>query len=78
LFNSVANVYAKNALGVILTGMGSDGAKGLKNMKSKGALGISQDEASCVVYGMPRFAAESADVILPINQIASQIEKMVL
>ena len=78
LFDSIADLYGKNALGVILTGMGDDGAKGLKKMKSKGALAISQDETSCVVYGMPRFAAESADIILPINQIASQIEKMVL
>jgi two-component system chemotaxis response regulator CheB len=56
LFNSVAEVAGKNAVGIILTGMGSDGAKGLLEMKNKGALTIGQDESSCVVYGMPMVA----------------------
>ena len=54
LFNSVAKVAGKNAIGVILTGMGGDGAKGLLAMKNAGAQTIGQDEASCVVYGMPK------------------------
>lgn len=78
LFNSVAELYGKDAIGVVLTGMGDDGAKGLKSMKTKGALTISQDEASSVIYGMPKFAAVSADIVLHINQIAGQIESMIL
>lgn len=58
LFHSVAKVAGKNAIGVILTGMGGDGAKGLLEMRKAGALTIGQDEASCVVYGMPRVAHE--------------------
>lgn len=56
LFNSVAKVAGKNAIGVILTGMGGDGAKGLLEMRNAGAQTIGQDEASCVVYGMPKVA----------------------
>ena len=56
LFNSVAKVAGKNAIGVILTGMGGDGSKGLLAMKNAGAQTIGQDEASCVVYGMPKVA----------------------
>ena len=53
LFHSVAKIAGKNAVGVILTGMGGDGAKGLLAMRNAGAKTIGQDEASCVVYGMP-------------------------
>ncbi len=56
LFNSVAKVAGRNAIGVILTGMGGDGAKGLLEMRNAGARTIGQDEASCVVYGMPKVA----------------------
>lgn len=56
LFNSVAENAGGNAIGIILTGMGSDGAKGLLAMRKKGALTIGQDEQSCVVYGMPKVA----------------------
>lgn len=56
LFNSVAEKAGGNAIGIILTGMGYDGAKGLLNMKQKGAITIGQDEKSCVVYGMPKVA----------------------
>lgn len=56
LFNSVAEKAGKNAVGVILTGMGADGAKGLLNMRLKGARTIGQDEDSCIVYGMPKVA----------------------
>jgi two-component system chemotaxis response regulator CheB len=57
LFRSVARYGGKNAVGVILTGMGADGARGLLEMRQAGAITIGQDEASCVVYGMPREAA---------------------
>jgi two-component system chemotaxis response regulator CheB len=58
LFRSVANVAGPNALGIIMTGMGDDGARGLKEMRNAGAYTIGQDEASCVVYGMPKEAAK--------------------
>lgn len=58
LFESVAKVVGKHAVGIILTGMGSDGAKGLLSMRKAGAHTIGQDESSCVVYGMPKVAYE--------------------
>lgn len=58
LFDSVAAVCGKDAIGVLLTGMGADGAKGLLKMKQAGAQTIGQDEASCIVYGMPKVANE--------------------
>jgi len=62
LFNSVAEKVGANAIGVILTGMGYDGAKGLLNMKKTGAMTIGQDEQSCVVYGMPKVAYDIGGV----------------
>ena len=62
LFHSVASVAKKNALGIILTGMGGDGAQGLLAMRNAGARTIGQSEASCVVYGMPRVAYEMGAV----------------
>jgi two-component system chemotaxis response regulator CheB len=60
LFYSIAKVQSKipNLVGVILTGMGADGAKGLKLLRDQGAYTIGQNEASCVVYGMPKVASE--------------------
>ncbi len=75
LFRSIANHYVGRATGVIMTGMGSDGAKGLALMKLKGANIIAQDEATCVVYGMPKEAVDAnvVDVILPLDRIAEEI-----
>lgn len=72
MFNSVAKYAGANAVGAILTGMGKDGALGLLNMRQNGARTIAQDEESCIVYGMPKEAAEqnAAEKILPLNQIA--------
>lgn len=72
LFRSTARYAGKNAIGVIMTGMGDDGAKGLLEMKEAGAMTIAQDEKSCVVFGMPKEAIklEAADHILPLNKIA--------
>jgi len=71
LFESVAGAAGVNAVGVILTGMGSDGALGLLEMKRAGARTIAQDEASCVVFGMPREAihAGAVDHVLPLSKI---------
>ncbi len=63
LFESVANVYSEKAIGVILTGMGSDGAQGLKLIRKEGGLTIAQDEESCAVYGMPKAAVEYGAVV---------------
>lgn len=75
LLNSVAKIAGANAIGVILTGMGGDGAKGLLAMRKAGANTIGQDEASCVVYGMPKVAYEIGAVErqLPLNKIADGI-----
>jgi two-component system chemotaxis response regulator CheB len=75
LFNSVAAYVGTNAIGIMLTGMGDDGAKGMLAMKKAGALNIAQDEASCVVYGMPRVAVElgAVDQVLPLDQIAAYV-----
>jgi len=75
MFRSVARVYGKHALGVILTGMGDDGAEGLVQVKRAGGWVIGQDEASCVVYGMPREAAARGAVteVLPLTDIAGAI-----
>jgi two-component system chemotaxis response regulator CheB len=71
LFRSVAKFAGGNALGIIMTGMGDDGARGLKEMHDAGARTIAQDEASCVVFGMPREAIklEAADQIMPLDRI---------
>ncbi|MFT7002774.1 MAG: two-component system chemotaxis response regulator CheB [Sulfurimonas sp.] len=63
LFNSVSKTAGANAVGVILTGMGSDGAKGLLNMYKAGAMTFAQDKKSCVVYGMPKVAFELGGVV---------------
>ena len=79
LFNSVAEYAGRNAVGVILTGMGSDGARGLKNMRDAGAPSIAQDEKTCVVYGMPKAAVEAgaAEHVLPLQRITEKIISLV-
>lgn len=79
LFKSTAKYAGANAIGVILTGMGSDGAEGLLEMKNAGASTIAQDEKSCVVFGMPKEAIKlgAADKVVSIEQIASEIIKLV-
>jgi len=76
LFDSAAEVVGRNAIGVILTGMGKDGAHGLLHMRQAGARTLGQDEASCVVYGMPREAA----LIGAVEEVASldELPKRVL
>ena len=75
LFESCAQYAGKNAMGIIMTGMGNDGATGLLSMRKAGALTIGQDEPSCVVYGMPREAAlcGAVQVVSPLDRIAKAI-----
>jgi len=77
LFDSAAKYVGGNAIGVILTGMGRDGALGLKHMHEAGAFTIAQDEKSCVVYGMPKVAAELGAVnkIMPLEDIPGELMK---
>lgn len=77
LFNSVAEHAGIHALGIIMTGMGRDGAEGLRNMKAAGAKTIAQDEASSVVFGMPREAIKlgAADQVLSLTEICERIKK---
>ncbi len=75
LFRSVANQLGQNAMGVILTGMGDDGAEGMLEMKQAGAVTIAQDERSSVVWGMPGEAVkrDAVDIILPLNKIVDRL-----
>lgn len=75
LFESVASAAGRDAIGALLTGMGADGAEGLLKMKRAGAKTIAQDEASCVVFGMPREAIRlgAVDQVLPLNRIAAEL-----
>jgi len=75
LFRSVAQAVGANAVGVLMTGMGDDGAEGLLEMKHAGAATIAQDEATCVVFGMPRAAIDrgAVDEVLPLTRIAAAV-----
>ena len=75
LFKSTAKNAGANALGIILTGMGADGARGLLQMKEAGAITIAQDEKSCVIYGMPKEAVKrgAAGKVLALNRIPREI-----
>lgn len=77
LFRSVANEAGANCMGFLLTGMGDDGAKGLKEMKEKGAKTYAQDEKSCIVYGMPKVAVEIEAVLssLTLEEIITAIKR---
>lgn len=77
LFSSVAHVAKRKALGVVLTGMGADGARGLLEMRNAGAMTIVQNEETCVVYGMPKEAVRvgAAQLVLPLNQIGAAAVK---
>ena len=68
-----------NATGIIMTGMGDDGARGMQEMKNAGAVNLAQDEESCVVFGMPRVAIDTGAVeaILPLENIAPRLVSLV-
>lgn len=75
LFHSVAQCAGSKAIGIMLTGMGKDGARGMLEMHRAGAYNLAQDEASCVVYGMPREAVAlgAVDEVLPLEKIAARV-----
>jgi two-component system chemotaxis response regulator CheB len=75
LFRSAARYGGKNIIGVILTGMGDDGARGMAEMKKAGAYNFAQDEESCIVFGMPKeaIAHGGTDKVLPLNRIATEV-----
>ncbi len=78
LFHSAAENAGRNAVGVILTGMGKDGAEGMKHMKEAGAVTLAQDEQSCVVFGMPKEAirAGAVDHVLPLERIPQALHNL--
>ncbi|MFN7996744.1 MAG: chemotaxis response regulator protein-glutamate methylesterase [Bryobacteraceae bacterium] len=78
LFRSAARYGGRNVVGVIMTGMGDDGAKGMSEMKQAGAFNIAQDESSCVVFGMPAEAIKtgSVDRVLPLPSIAPEVVRL--
>jgi len=75
LFRSCASDAGKNCVAAILTGMGDDGARGLKVLRESGARTIAQDEATCVVFGMPKeaIAAGGAEYVLPLQKVAGEL-----
>jgi two-component system chemotaxis response regulator CheB len=75
LFESAARVVGPNAIGIMLTGMGADGARAMKAMRDAGSYNVCQDEASCVVFGMPREAIHqgAAHEVLPLTQITPHV-----
>jgi two-component system chemotaxis response regulator CheB len=75
LFGSAARVVGRNAIGIMLTGMGADGARAMREMRDAGAYNVAQDEDSCVVFGMPReaIAAGACDQVLPLKQITPHL-----
>jgi two-component system chemotaxis response regulator CheB len=75
LFRSVAQIAGRNALGVIMTGMGDDGARGMKEMHDAGAQTVAEDESTCVVFGMPKVAIDmgGVDKIVPLDRIPQEI-----
>ncbi len=79
LLKSAAETFKSRAIGVVLTGMGRDGAQGLKEIRQRGGKTVAQDEASCVVFGMPReaIALGAAEEVLPLEQIAAALIRLV-
>ena len=75
MFESVAQAYGKSAIGVILTGMGRDGATGIRQIREAGGYTVAQDERTCVVFGMPKVAIAEGGIerVCSLNNIATQV-----
>jgi two-component system chemotaxis response regulator CheB len=80
LFRSIAQHYVGRSTGVIMTGMGSDGSKGLVQIKNNGGIVIAQSKETCTVYGMPKWPVESgiADIVVPLEKMAQEIVKTII
>ena len=80
MMNSVIDVYGRNTLGIIMTGMGKDGFEGIKKLKQLGGNCIAQNEDTCIVYGMPKAVVDAgyADVVAPLERISELINKALL
>jgi two-component system chemotaxis response regulator CheB len=76
LFESVQQQYGRRAIAVLLTGMGRDGARGLKAIRDAGGKTIAQDETSCVVYGMPRAELGAAEQVLSLSEIPMAVVRL--
>jgi len=78
LLNAMASVYGRDSVGIILTGMGSDGAKGIENIRKAGGATLAQDEASSVIFGMNKVAIDSGSVqqILPVGDVAQEMIRL--
>ena len=78
MMSSVAAVYGRRSIGIILTGMGSDGAEGLRSVRQTGGVIIAQNEATCVVYGMPKVPIDEGivDLVLPLGGIAPTLVRL--
>lgn len=77
LFGSLARVYGRGAVGVVLSGMGGDGGRGVAELKAAGALVFAQDEHSSIIYGMPKVAREAGASSLPLGDIAQALVQAV-
>jgi len=79
LMQSVAEVYHARGIGVILTGMGQDGLEGMKAIKEAKGRTLAQDEATCVVYGMPKAVVDAgyAEKVMPVSQLTGEIMNMI-
>jgi len=78
MMESAAAIFKERTVGIVLTGMGSDGTRGAQTIRSAGGIVIAEDRSTCVVYGMPKSVADAglADRIVPLNDVANEMTKI--